>query len=253
MTPQTQILAEDLETLPQFDGFPYLNTRVCAALYHITLLPAEAPEFTLMNLARGQMAANRLDICLVLDFARCVFFWSDGRVQTTANTPRGGTLLANRLELPIDFLPTDDLRLREADLARVVEHGRRKGAYMSGDLTKGGRNATPEELQRLEGTNRQRAPRGLTQCMTCRDWRGECLDPSPQFAGMVMPVHCRCENHNRCARCGVPLHEARLNANYYNPQDRSIWHVPGFCGLSHKCRAAVGREGLIKDVGPIAG
>jgi hypothetical protein len=223
------------ERLPQYNGFPYLNTRVCSALYHITLLPVGAPESTLVNLARAQVAANRFDVCLVLDAGRCVFFWADGRIQPSSNTPRGGTLLANVLELSVDFLPTDDLRMREADLVRIVERGRRKGTYMSGDLTKGGRGATPEELQRLADTNDQRVPRGLTQCAACREWRGECLDPSQQFAGMLMRVHCRCENHNRCARCGAQLYGARLNANYYDPHDGRIWHVPGFCGLGHRC------------------
>jgi hypothetical protein len=45
------------------------------------------------------------------------------------------------------------------------------------------------------------------------------------------------DNHNRCARCHERLYERRLNANYYNPADRGIWHVPGFCGLSHRCSA----------------
>jgi hypothetical protein len=226
---------EDPEALQQYDGFPYLKTRVCSALYHITLLPEGAPESTLLDLARAQVAANRLDVCLVLDGSRCVFFGADGRVQPSNKPPRGGTLLANLLELSVDLLATEDLRRREADLVRVVEHGRRKGTYMSGDLTKGGRPATAEERHRLGGTNGEGVPRGLTQCADCRGWRGVCLDPSPNFAGMLMRIHCRCENHNRCARCGTLLYGARLNANYYNPQDNGIWHVPGFCGLSHRC------------------
>jgi hypothetical protein len=40
-----------------------------------------------------------------------------------------------------------------------------------------------------------------------------------------MHVHCRCENHNRCARCGEQLAKRRLNANYYRESDRQIWHV----------------------------
>lgn len=38
------------------------------------------------------------------------------------------------------------------------------------------------------------------------------------------------------------LYGARLNANYYDPYDGSIWHVPGFCGLSHRCGAQAGGE-----------
>lgn len=41
--------------------------------------------------------------------------------------------------------------------------------------------------------------------------------------------------HHRCARCGEPQSDCRLNANYYDESDGRIWHVPGFCGLSHRC------------------
>jgi hypothetical protein len=57
-----------------------------------------------------------------------------------------------------------------------------------------------------------------------------------------MRVHCRCDNWNRCARCGETLAEWRLNANYYDPMDNTIWHVPGFCGLSHTCRDVTPEE-----------
>jgi hypothetical protein len=55
-------------------------------------------------------------------------------------------------------------------------------------------------------------------------------------------VHCYCENRNRCARCNARLFERRLNANYYDPADRRIWHVPGFCGLARGAEAARTRE-----------
>jgi HTH domain len=80
-------------------------------------------------------------------------------------------------------------------------------------------------------------PRGLSRCGTRGDWKGVCLDPSERFAGQVMVVHCYCGNHNHCTRCYRPLYERRLNANYYDPHDRGIWHVPGFCGLDHRCPA----------------
>jgi hypothetical protein len=50
-----------------------------------------------------------------------------------------------------------------------------------------------------------------------------------------MAVHCRCANDNRCAACGGLLYKRKLNANYYNPCDGRIWHVPGFSGLGHRC------------------
>ncbi len=112
-----------------------------------------------------------------------------------------------------------------------------QGDSLVGDLTKGGRPATDEERLRLAGLNSDGVPQGLTQCPVCAEWRGECLDPSAAFAGQVMQVHCRCANWNRCARCGNHLYARRLNANYYDVADGRIWHVPGFCGVTHRCPA----------------
>lgn len=227
----------ELAALAQFDGFPYLNTRLVPAVYHITLLPADAPEATLLKLARVQAHANRLDTCLLLNATCAIFFWSDGRVTSTRETPRGGTLLSNGLALAVDLLPTLELQRRQSRLdATAASDLERKGAIF-GDLSKGGRRATTEELERLHGSGEGGAPRGLERCPRCQDWRGECLDPSEHFAGMVMRVHCLCENHNRCARCGSRLHAHRLNANYYNSRDGAIWHVPGFSIFEHRCSA----------------
>ena len=57
-----------------------------------------------------------------------------------------------------------------------------------------------------------------------------------------MRVHCRCENANRCAACGELLYERRLDANYYDLADDEVMHVPGFCGLRHRCAAPEGRS-----------
>jgi hypothetical protein len=54
-----------------------------------------------------------------------------------------------------------------------------------------------------------------------------------------MTVHCGCQNDNRCAACGGFLYERKLNANYYNPRDGEIWHVPGFSGFRHRCPTPV--------------
>ena len=78
-------------------------------------------------------------------------------------------------------------------------------------------------------------PVGLEYCHICGDWKGLCLDPSPDFKGKMMRVFCKCQNFNRCAFCGEPLYDRRLNANYYNPEDGRIWHVPGFTAFNHKC------------------
>jgi hypothetical protein len=104
-----------------------------------------------------------------------------------------------------------------------------------GDLTKGGREATVDEVGRLAGAGPEGRPRGLERCPACGEWRGRCLDPSPTFLGKVMTLHCRCQNDNRCAACAGFLYARKLNANYFNPGDGQIWHVPGFSGFRHRC------------------
>jgi hypothetical protein len=106
---------------------------------------------------------------------------------------------------------------------------------MLGDTTKGGRRATTEELVRLAGAGPTGVPSGLFKCRDCGELKGECLDPNRVFKGMIMQVTCRCENDNRCARCGRPLDGHKLDANYFDPADGMIWHTPGFCALSHRC------------------
>jgi hypothetical protein len=225
-------------SLSLFDGFPYLNTRVVPALYHIILLPARASETSLADTAGRQVLANRLSMCLVLGPDRAIYYEPDGRSVVSDEPPRGGNLTAGQLAPAIDVNDqSEEFRVRQNRLADVVDRRRRAGGFMLGDLSKGGRAATDEEKQRLNGESPDGAPRGLTRCGTCGDWTGVCLDPSEKFAGRVMVVHCYCDNHNDCARCYRPLYERRLNANYYDPRDRGIWHVPGFCGLDHRCPA----------------
>ncbi len=107
------------------------------------------------------------------------------------------------------------------------------------DATIVGRTAATGEdsYVRAAGTNAAGVPRGLEQCPACTDWRGVCLDPSENFAGQLMTVHCRCDNPHRCARCGAALYERRLYANYYDPVENVIWHVPGFCCVNPRCSA----------------
>jgi hypothetical protein len=124
--------------------------------------------------------------------------------------------------------------------ARRAEVLRQRGMLqptdiVMGDLTKGGRDATPAELAVLSGRQAGNVPIGLSHCAECGFWKGACLDPSPAFRGKVMPVCCPCENINRCARCGETLYRFRLNANFYDPRAEAVIHVPGFSGLSHEC------------------
>ncbi len=223
--------------LPRFDGFPYLITRVVSCLYHIIVIPARQRAEWYQDLLHRQGEANRLETSLVLD-ARTAWFWSpDGDLAPTSQPPTGGVIVTDRLQPCEAFDRTPDLLARHTRLTRFSE-ARKVGGYLHGDLNKGGRTATREECHRLAGVDADGVPNGLEQCGDCGDWHGKCLDPSPNFTTWLVQVHCRCGNHNRCASCGLPLDERRLNANYSRESDGHIWHVPGFCGLSHRCPGA---------------
>ena len=237
----------DLRSLPVFDGFPYLNTRVAPAFYHIILLSAYMPETDLTDMARRQVWSNRLPSCLVLASDRAKYFQPDGGGLMSVDPPRGGSLLAGKLAPAVDLRDSSEEFVgRQKKLAGVIEQACRFGGFAFGDLTKGGRPATEKEQRALGGFQADGTPLGLTLCAQCGDWKGVCLDPSEQFAGQMMTVHCFCDNHNQCARCGTQLFERRLNANYYNPHDRSIWHVPGFCGLRHQCPTRDGAQAELR-------
>lgn len=214
--------------LRRFDGFPYLMSRVVPALYHIIVIPAHLPMDKYHDLFRRQRDANQLETCLVLDPSTA---WC-GSHGSPGPPPSGGVIVIDRLQPPEEFDPDPDLRTRRARLARFAA-ARNPGGYMLGDLTKGGRTASPAEVQALTGRGPDGVPRGLDRCGICCEQRGECLDP--RSPAIVLRVHCKCENHNRCAACGDPLAERRLNANYWDERDGQVWHVPGFCGLDHRC------------------
>jgi hypothetical protein len=225
--------------LPLFRGFPYWNTRVAPATLHLTVLP-RVSEDDLQLATEMQACANGLPTCLVLDEHRAIYVDAAGRSQLSAKPPRGGNLFTGRLASVLPGDPADpDFRARIQQLTALLD--RQPQGAVFGDLGKGGRRATPDELQRLEGCQPDGTPRGLQRCARCGDWTGTCLDPLPVFAGLVMTVHCRCDNHNLCVECGGLLAERRLNANYYNPADRSIWHVPGFEAFGHRCAEAATR------------
>jgi hypothetical protein len=68
--------------LPLLKG-PYLLTRVVDHLYHIILLPGDLLPDTLLKVARDQVAAVRLDTCLVAPGHECILIDSGGRVCIT--------------------------------------------------------------------------------------------------------------------------------------------------------------------------
>ena len=230
----TPALSELPVQLPQLDAFPYLLTRLVPTLYHVLLVPERMAPAEAAAAARQQAAANRLPTCLAFQPDEALYLDADGTEAWTDAAPRGGIPVAGRLRPCAALAPAAGEAARVARLdAYVAAH--RRGGYLLGDLRKGGRRASPAEAARLEGAQPDGVPRGLARCGACGEWAGECLDPSPLLRGLVVRVNCRCENDTRCAGCGRPLHEREVNANYFNPADGQVWHVPGFCGLSHRC------------------
>jgi hypothetical protein len=205
--------------------------RLCPAFYHFILLP-RLPHEELLDIARTQVRYNRIECILILGPEKAWYFGVDGRETESSSTSQGGTITGDVLKPCIVIEDDEDLKARRA----ILEEAKTKTGYAMGDLTKGGRNATPEERQTLAGFRDNGVPKGLSQCPTCGEWRGTCLDPNPQFAGKVMRVHCTLKNDSRCAFCGEVFCERKLNANYYDPQDRQIWHVPGFSAFKHRCK-----------------
>ena len=233
---------------------PYLVVEVVAALYHLTVLPVDFGDDDLEAVARAQVQANRLDACLLLGERRVLAIDAEGVERRETEIPFrllghwSSAAVTRRLKTARPLPPTDEVLRRQSALeaaikeypARRAEVLRQRGMlpgadFVVGDTTKGGWQATPDELQALSGRQSSGVPIGLAQCADCGFWKGECLDPSPAFRGKVMRVCCRCENINRCARCGETLYRVRLNANFYDPRIDAVVHVPGFSGLSHKC------------------
>jgi len=130
---------------------------------------------------------------------------------------------------------------KQLTLFEEAQHHGPGTKFILGDITKGGRLPTLEEEKGLAGTHADGVPRGLLPCPVCGEWRGDCFDTP--YQELVVTVCCVCQNVNRCARCRELIYERKLNANYFELADRTIWHVPGFSGLHHRCRrTAVARK-----------
>lgn len=218
----------------RFEDFPYLVTRVAVTLNHIMILPGELGRKALEEIARHQALRNQLNSCVVFGEGDCVYYGNRGSAKASPIIPESALYCAGLLYPGQDFVASEDLRRRcrglDSFIAAVT-----KTCILFGDLTKGGRPATADEMSHLAGFQERGVPLGIERCRRCGEWRGECLDPSPQFSGMIMRVSCLCENDNRCARCGETLDKYKLNSNYYDHADGMIWHVPAFSGLTHRC------------------
>ncbi len=214
--------------LPVFGSFPYLATRLVPALYHLSVLPGSFEPELLRHTAQWQVAANKLPTCLVFGPDDCLYYEIDGTEFRSDEIPCGGHAVSGKLRLCVEFQNDNELQVRQRLLAAYVEARSLAGGCLFGDLTKGGRDATPDEKRRLAGVQTGGVPRGLNLCPPCGEWAEQCSDPSPVFKSKLMRVHCLCENDNHCAACGTPLYAHKLNANYFQKSDGHIWHVPGF-------------------------
>ena len=218
-----------------FEGFPYLVTRLFPAGYHIILLSESSNQKTLCECAERQIQFNRIDTCLVLAARSCIYFSPDGRIWESDEIPAGGTVLSGYLR-PFYKAATSPEMIKRLELLEDFKINNNKGNTFFGDITKGGHLANELELIGLKGHQPNGIPIGLELCGKCHEWRGECLDSSPQFMDMVMKVHCLCENDNRCAGCGDLLSRRKLNSNYFSVDDHQIWHHPGFMAIEHICK-----------------
>jgi hypothetical protein len=73
----------------------------------------------------------------------------------------------------------------------------------------------------------------------CERLKGDYLALAGEGDGDMRPrvirVYCRCENHNRCARCGETLAEWRLSAYHWDEAQAKVRYVAAYCALSHRC------------------
>jgi ribosomal protein S14 len=223
---------------PEFDGFPYLVTRIGRTpLRHIALLPAEWSFDRQAEAVRRQVRANRLDTCLCLGPASAVFVDAHG-TEFAASPLCWGIPVIGSIALPEPLASTPELLARQAALEAFARRGRSSG-YLVGDGLEGGRRATPEEVKRLSGRDEDGIPRGLRRCARCGEFRGDYLAVRGEGNGdrtpRVVPVHCHCENHNRCARCGEPLAGWRLSSYFFAEADRAVRYLAAYAALSHRC------------------
>jgi hypothetical protein len=222
-----------------FDGYPYLVTRIGhSALRHVAVLPATWSRERLLDLTRGQVLANRLDTCLVLRPGDAVYITANGIEDRAAMIPTGLPVV-ERLRLAEHLPRTPEIAARRARLRAYgeVQDGPR---YIVGDGLEAGRPAVSDDLVRLIGLDGTSPHPGLARCLTCGEFAGDYLatrgEGNGDWAPRVIRVHCRCDNHNRCARCGEPLAPRRLSAYYFIEETGSVCYVAAYSALSHRCR-----------------
>lgn len=221
-----------------FAGYPYLVTRIGhSALRHVAVLPTTWSREQLVSLTRRQALANRLDTCLALGPEHAVYVSAQGTEEEATLVPTGLPVV-EQLVLAEEPPATPELVARQAAL-RAWAYAQIHEGWVVGDGLEAGRPATRED--RIALTRHEDDPHpGLTRCRTCGELTGDYLATHGEGDGdqrpRVIRVHCHCENHNRCARCGEPLDDRRLSAYYYDEERGSVYYVAAYCGLSHRCR-----------------
>ena len=220
-----------------FDGYPYLVTRIGhSAMRHLAVLPATWSTEQLVSLTRRQALANRLDTCLVLGPDHAIYVAADGAEAEATHVPTGLPVV-EQLAVAEELPATPELAARQAHL-RAWAHAQIHDGYIVGDGLEGGRPATREDRVALAGRDGDPHP-GLARCRTCGDLTGDYLATHGEGNGderpRVIRIHCGCDNHNRCARCGEPLDDRRLSAYYFDEDEDSVIYVAAYCGLDHRC------------------
>ena len=220
-----------------FNGFPYLIVHPSLGINHIILLPRGLTDETLQWIAYQQFTANRIPVSLVLAANSSIVHLPEGGMVKAFQILFPGFPVAGSIEPCLRFSTGGELAERASSLEKFAADHPITG-FRFGNPWKGGRDATIDEAQWLFGRDENGVPRGLRPCPACGDWKGECLDPYFQELcdeDVVVPVACRCENWNRCARCHRTFEPYRLNSNFFNPEDGKIWFVPRQCALNHRC------------------
>ena len=230
---------------PSFDGYPYLVTRIGrSALRHLAVLPADWLRDRLVDLARRQADANRLDTCLVLGPDDVVYL-RPGLAPSSGQLVPAGIPVIGQLALADPVADSPELIARRRRL-RAFQSSWKADGYIVGDGLEGGRAATPVDIERLSGDLVDDLPPGLHRCATCGEARGELLwpDGDAQRGGppLVRDIHCQCTNDNRCAACGAPLAGHRLSAWHWDDERASAWYLAAYAALGHRCAIAVTPE-----------
>jgi hypothetical protein len=220
--------------LPGFDGTPYLATRIEPDLYHLLLLPRDWPLYSQLNVAFRQAEANRLPTHFLITPDSCLWLQPSGAVVPARAEPREVAVTFGKIQ-PCEALPVEvELVERYGALREYVRDGGER--TIGCDPHRGGWSPSPEEMESYAAeVGRDGAPPGLDRCEECGEWCGACLDPASTLDPLVLPVSCRCENENECARCGEPFFERRLQSNWYDEADGELRYVSGFHALEHAC------------------